>query len=71
VTDLVADIRSARGLSEATASHLLATDGPNSVVTAPPPRLAYRILRQLTDPLVNTIVAYAIYQRSGWAPWGG
>jgi hypothetical protein len=26
---------------------------------------------QLTDPLVNTIVAYAIYQRSGWAPWGG
>jgi hypothetical protein len=26
---------------------------------------------QLTDPLVNSIVAYAIYQRDGWAPWGG
>ena len=26
---------------------------------------------QLTDPLVNSVVAYAIYQRSGWAPWGG
>ena len=26
---------------------------------------------QLTDPLVNTVVAYALYQRSGWAPWGG
>jgi hypothetical protein len=25
---------------------------------------------QLTDPTVNTIVAYALYQRSGWAPWG-
>lgn len=25
---------------------------------------------QLTDPTINTIVAYAIYQRSGWAPWG-
>jgi len=60
VTDLVADIRSARGLSEATASHLLATDGPNSVVTAPPPRLAYRILRQLTDPLVALLVASAV-----------
>ncbi len=60
MTDLVADIRSARGLSEATASHLLATDGPNSVVTAPPPRLAYRILRQLTDPLVALLVASAV-----------
>jgi hypothetical protein len=26
---------------------------------------------QLTDPFVNSVVAYAIYQRSGWAPWGG
>ena len=26
---------------------------------------------QLTDPLVNSVVALAIYQRSGWAPWGG
>ena len=26
---------------------------------------------QLTDPLVNCVVAYALYQRSGWAPWGG
>jgi hypothetical protein len=26
---------------------------------------------QLTDPLVNCVVALAIYQRSGWAPWGG
>jgi hypothetical protein len=26
---------------------------------------------QLTDPLVNSVVAYALYQRSGWAPWGG
>lgn len=25
---------------------------------------------QLTDPTVNTVVAYALYQRSGWAPWG-
>ena len=25
---------------------------------------------QLTDPTINTIVAYALYQRSGWAPWG-
>ena len=24
-----------------------------------------------TDPLVNSVVALAIYQRSGWAPWGG
>jgi hypothetical protein len=28
-------------------------------------------VEQLTDPLVNSIVAYALYQRSGWAPWGG
>jgi hypothetical protein len=26
---------------------------------------------QLTDPLVNTIVAFALYQRAGWGPWGG
>ena len=25
---------------------------------------------QLTHPTVNTVVAYALYQRSGWAPWG-
>ena len=28
-------------------------------------------LDQLTDPFVNSVVAFAIYQRSGWAPWGG
>jgi hypothetical protein len=26
---------------------------------------------QLLDPFVNTRAAYALYQRSGWAPWGG
>jgi hypothetical protein len=26
---------------------------------------------QLTDPLVNCVVALTLYQRSGWAPWGG
>ena len=25
---------------------------------------------QLYDPRVNAEAAYAIYQRSGWAPWG-
>jgi hypothetical protein len=32
--------------------------------------LGFRV-DQLTDPLVNSVVALAIYQRSGWAPWGG
>ena len=26
---------------------------------------------QLFDPLINSKVAYAMYLRSGWAPWGG
>jgi hypothetical protein len=32
--------------------------------------LGFRV-DQLTDPLVNCVVALALYQRSGWAPWGG
>jgi len=26
---------------------------------------------QLTDPYVNTVVAYALYKIDGWGPWGG
>jgi len=26
---------------------------------------------QLLDPTINARAAYAMYQRSGWAPWGG
>jgi len=32
--------------------------------------LGFRV-DQLTDPLVNCVVALTLYQRSGWAPWGG
>jgi hypothetical protein len=32
--------------------------------------LGFRV-DQLTDPLVNSVVAYALYQRAGWGPWGG
>jgi Ca2+-transporting ATPase len=56
----VTDTRGVRGLSEATAAHRLAADGPNTVATTPPPRLAYRILRQLTDPLVALLLASAV-----------
>jgi P-type Ca2+ transporter type 2C len=60
VTDLGADTRIARGLSEATAARLLAADGPNTVATTAPPRLAHRILHQLTDPLVALLLASAV-----------
>jgi P-type Ca2+ transporter type 2C len=60
VTDLGADTRTTPGLTEAAAARLLAADGPNSVVTAAPPHLGYRILRQLTDPLVALLVASAV-----------
>jgi P-type Ca2+ transporter type 2C len=56
----VTDTRGVRGLYEATAARRLAADGPNTVATTPPPRLAYRILRQLTDPLVALLLASAV-----------
>jgi Ca2+-transporting ATPase len=60
VTDLVAETRVAGGLTEAAAARLLAADGPNTVAATTPPRLAYRILRQLTDPLVALLLASAV-----------
>ncbi len=60
MTDLGADTRSARGLTEATAAGLLAADGPNAVATVAPPRLAYRVFRQLADPLVALLLASAV-----------
>ncbi|HEX6497461.1 MAG TPA: cation-transporting P-type ATPase [Micromonosporaceae bacterium] len=50
----------ASGLSTVEAGAILAADGPNRVEKVAPPRLAYRIGRQLTDPLVALLLASAI-----------
>ncbi|HET8661369.1 MAG TPA: cation-transporting P-type ATPase [Micromonosporaceae bacterium] len=50
----------ATGLSAAQAAARLAADGPNAVARARPRRLATRVLRQLTDPLVALLLAAAV-----------
>jgi Ca2+-transporting ATPase len=53
------DLR-AHGLTQTEATRRLATDGPNAVQSEAPPRLAYRIFRQLADPLVALLLASAV-----------
>jgi len=48
-----------RGLSTEDAVRLLATEGHNRVVTAAPPRLVSRVVRQFADPLVALLLASA------------
>src|SRR5690348_2506775 len=53
------DVMTPRGLGTAQAAQILATDGPNRVITAPPPRLVGRVARQFADPLVALLLVSA------------
>src|SRR3954451_19702008 len=46
-------------LTRQEAARRLGGDGPNSVPTPAPPRLAYRTARQLADPLIVLLIASA------------
>jgi len=50
----------ATGLTDVEAARRLAEEGPNEVVTAPPPRLLYRVGRQFADPLIALLLAAAV-----------
>ncbi|HET6214604.1 MAG TPA: HAD-IC family P-type ATPase, partial [Micromonosporaceae bacterium] len=51
--------RGTAGLTSAQAARRLAADGPNAVAAPRPRRLAGRVFRQLTDPLVVLLLAAA------------
>jgi Ca2+-transporting ATPase len=53
------DVMAPRGLNTEDARRLLATEGHNRVVTAPPPRLVRRVARQFADPLVALLLVSA------------
>ncbi len=60
VADLDTRTHRHQSLTEAEAVQRLTEDGPNLVATTAPPRLAYRVTRQLADPLVALLIASAV-----------
>lgn len=58
--DVTYPVTETRGLDQATAAARFAADGPNRVAAAATTPLAYRILRQLTDPFVVLLLAAAV-----------
>ncbi len=53
------DVMAPRGLGTKEASRLLAAEGHNRVISAPPPRLVSRVARQFADPLVALLLVSA------------